>query len=234
MCVIPLNAGGLSWARCVLTSAHPSATPEYSAYTNNPPLLNNYTFGVPTDFLPGPATLQQLVSSPQPPQRPLPGSCPGTVVAKTDVFIDQLIADGIPVIRGTDMNLTDEDYAQARRLIDTKLACDFKQSFDDFVPGLGQEVQSVEDLVNFNDLHAVSLLWIIGNTGPKSERPPQDLTCRSLSCHQGSAAKQILSVHCLWSHNQPFAMTQRHNWTNSLELMALTTSSRHTTLTLFS
>ena len=129
--------------------------PEYTAYAKNPPPLDSYTFGVPTDFLAGAESLQQLVTDPRPPMRPLPDSCPGTVIAKTNAFIDQLIAEGVPIVRGTDMNLTDGDYSQATRLIMDKLACDFKESFDLFAPTLGQDVQSVEDLVNYNDLHSV-------------------------------------------------------------------------------
>jgi len=61
----------------------------------------------------------------------------------------------VPIMRGTNMNLTDADYSRARRLLDNKLACDFRGSFDTFAPGFGKQVRSVEDLVNYNDLHAV-------------------------------------------------------------------------------
>lgn len=70
-------------------------------------------------------------------------------------LIEELIADGVSISRGTDMNLTHDEYSQIAPMVNIQLACDFKEGFDAFAPRLGSEVKNVEDLVNFNDLHAV-------------------------------------------------------------------------------
>lgn len=127
----------------------------YTSFASDPPPLSAWSFGVPTDFLPELEALQEPYDSLHIPLHSSAGSCPRTVLSKTNAFIDELIADDIRVVRGTNMRLNREDYTQALHLMDDKLACDFKESFDAFAPVLGQDVKSVEDLVNFNDLHAV-------------------------------------------------------------------------------
>lgn len=112
------------WLGFMLKTALQSGKSKYTLLANDPLPLHTYTFGVPSDFLPAPGLLQHLASSLKSPLRPMPGSCPDTVLAKTNAFIDQLVTDGVPIVRGTDMNLTSRDYSQALHLVMTKLACD--------------------------------------------------------------------------------------------------------------